>query len=150
MRYLLASLTLSAACLFQPPSLVSAERSDIAGIWRLDTANAPTFDGKMVTSGRLTVQYHHKIVQLAESLTFPDGDRSVDKNWKVDSHYHPVLGDGSGQTLAKWEGLTLLADHENGGAHENVRLTLSPDGHSLTETTQRPDGSSNVFTWKRP
>src|SRR5271170_7884028 len=147
MRYLLASLTLSAACLFQPLSLSSAERSDIAGIWRLDTANAPTFDGKMVTSGRLNVQYHHKIVQMSESLTFPDGDRSVDKNWKLDSHYHPVLGDGSGQTQAKWEGLTLVADHESGGSHENTRLTLSADGHSLTETTQRPDGSSSVFTW---
>jgi len=150
MRYLLASISLSAACLFQPPTLSSAERSEIAGVWRLDTSSAPTFDGKTVTSGRLTVQSHHTMVQMSESLTFPGGDRSVDKNWKVDSHYHPVLGDGSGQTLARWEGLTLVVDHENGGAHENVRLTLSPDGHSLTETTQRPDGSSSVFTWKRP
>jgi hypothetical protein len=150
MRYLLATAALSVLCLFQPPTLSSAERSDIAGVWRLDTANAPTFEGKMVTSGRLTVQYSHKMLQMSESMTFPDGDRSVDKNWKVDSHYHPVLGDGSGQVLTKWEGLTLVADHETGGAHVSVRLTLSPDGHSLTETTQRPDGSSSVFTWKRP
>lgn len=149
MRFLLATITLTAACLFQAPTLGSAERSDIAGVWHLDTANATTFDGRTVTSGRLTVQYHHKMVQISESLTFPDGDRSVDKNWKVDSHYHPVLGDGSGQTLAKWEGLTLVADHETGGAHENIRLTLSPDGQSLTATTQRPDGSSRVLIWKR-
>ncbi len=150
MRYFLATISLSTLCLFQPPTLSSAERSDIAGVWRLDTSNAATFGGKIVTSGRLTVQYSHKMVEMSESLTFPDGDRSVDKTWKVDSHYHPVLGDGSGQTLAKWERLTLVADHESGGAHENIRLTLSPDGQSLTETTQRPDGSSSVFIWKRP
>jgi hypothetical protein len=149
MRYLLATITLSAACLFQLPTLSSAERAEIAGIWRLDTANAPTFEGKMVTSGRLTVQYHHKMIEMSESMTFSDGDRSVEKNWKVDSHYHPVLGDGSGQVLAKWEGLTLVADHESGGAHENIRLMISPDGQSLTETIQRPDGSSRVMIWKR-
>jgi hypothetical protein len=149
MRYLLLPLTLTGLCLFQPPTLTSAERGDIAGVWRLDTANSPTYEGKTVTSGKLTVQYRHKMVQMSEAMTFPDGDRSTDKNWKVDSRYHPVLGDGSGQVQAKWEGLTLVADHEDAGTHETARLTLSPDGRSLTETIQQADGSSRVLVWKR-
>jgi hypothetical protein len=149
MRYLLLPITFSVAFLLLPALSSSAERSDIAGVWRLDTANEPTLEGRMVISGRLTVEYSHKMIEMSESMTFPDGDRSEEKNWKVDSHYHPVLGDGSGQVLARWDGLALTADHENAGAHETIRLALSPDGRHLTETIQRADGSTRVLHWNR-
>lgn len=149
MRYLLLPVTLSAAFLCLPPAASCAEHSAIAGVWRLDTASAPPIDGKQITSGTLTIEYHHKMIQMSEALTFPGGDRSLSQNWKIDSHYHPVLGDGSGQVLAKWEGLTLTADHENSGTHENYRLSLSEDGQVLTETIRHTDGSSAILTWRR-
>ena len=149
MRYFFLPYALSAVLVCLAPPLKSAERADIAGTWRLDAASAPAIDSKPVTSGHLTVQYRHKTIEMSESLLFPNGDRSTTRNWKIDSHYHPVLGDESGQVLAKWEGLTLTADHENAGRHENYRLSLSPDGQVLTEMISRADGSRQVFIWRR-
>lgn len=150
MRSFFAALTiLGVGCVCQPAPMAAADHTDIAGVWRLATAGTAPVEGRPVTAGRLTIQYRHKNIELSESLTFPDGDRSVERNWKIDSHYHPVVGDGSGQVLAKWEGLTLVADHENNGSHENFRLQLSPDGHVLTETIRRPDGTSRILVWRR-
>jgi hypothetical protein len=148
MRFLLLPFTLVTTLLCLPP-LFSAERSDIAGVWQLDAGSAPLIDGKQITSGMLTIQYDHKNIEMSESMVFSNGDRTADRNWKIDNHYHPVLGSGSGQVLAKWEGLTLTADHEMDGRHEIYRLALSPDARVLTETIRRPDGSSHVLIWKR-
>jgi hypothetical protein len=149
MRFVLLPFALAPAFLCPPHTLFSAERSDIAGVWRLDTGNAPLIDGKQIDSARLTIQYDHKNIDMSESMTFSNGDRTVERNWKVDSRYHPVLGGGSGQVLAKWDGLTLTADHEMSGGHEIYRLALSPDAQVLTETIRMRDGSSRVLIWKR-
>jgi hypothetical protein len=148
MRFFLLPFTLAIA-FFSLPPLFSAERSDIAGVWRLDAGSAPLIDGKQIVSAMLTIQYNHKNIEMSESLTFSNGDRTVERNWRIDSHYHPVLGSGSGQVLAKWEGLTLTADHEMDGGHEIYRLALSPDARVLTETIRMRDGSSRVLIWKR-
>jgi hypothetical protein len=149
MRYLLLSFAFWAVVLCLPSALFSADHNNIAGVWRLDTSNNPSVDGRPVTSGTLMVTYQKKMLDTSETFNFPDGERNLSRNWKVDHHYHPVLGDGSGQVLAKWEGSTLTADHETGGAHESFRLSLSPDGRTLTETILRPDGSSAMYLWRR-
>jgi hypothetical protein len=149
MRNLLPSLALGVVLIWAPASLTAASHEDLSGVWRLDTANSVVVSGRAVVSGTLMVAYRQKAIDTSETLNFADGERTLQRNWKVDNRYHPVLGDGSGQVLAKWEGRTLVADHEDGGRHEIFRLTLSPDDRSLTETVLRPDGSSSTFVWRR-
>jgi len=149
MRRLLIPFTLAVALFCASPLLKSSEHKTIAGNWVLDTSSAPQINGRQVTAGILTINYTHKNIEMSETLTFPDGDHSMDRNWKIDNHFHPVLGAGEGQTSAKWDRMTLTADHEENGAHEMTRLSLSPDRQILTQTTRRLDGSTLILVWKR-
>jgi hypothetical protein len=130
-----------------------AEHTNFVGNWRLDTASTPSIDGKQVTSATLTIDYRQKMIHLAKTFNFADGNKAVDEEWKMDYKYHPVTGAGTGEYLAKWEGNTVLAaEHEVVGGHENVRLTLSPDGRSLTETIHRTGSAGNTdrsLVWTR-
>jgi hypothetical protein len=149
MRYLvLPLLTASFLCLAP-----AAEHTNFVGNWQLDTASSPSVDGKQVTSGTLTIDYRHKMIHLAKTFNFADGNKSVAEEWKMDHKYHPVTSGGSGEFLAKWESHTVLAaEHEMQGAHENIRLTLAPDGRTLTETihgTGSSGASDRALVWKR-
>lgn len=150
MRYLiLPLLTASFVCLAP-----AAEHTNFVGNWQLDTAaSLPSIDGKRVTSGTLSIDYRHKMIHLSKTFNFADGNKSVAEEWKLDHKYHPVTGAGSGEFFAKWEGHTVLAaEHEMPGGHENIRLTLSPDLRTLTETIHSTGSSGNsdrALVWKR-
>src|SRR5262249_7617593 len=90
MRQFLFSFVLCAAL------LAGSSHKDITGVWQLDTANSPTISGRSIVSGTLTVVYHQNMIDTSEKFNFGDGDRNIQRNWKVDHRYHPVLGDGGG------------------------------------------------------
>ena len=146
MRYTLSVL---AVFLFLTPNLPAGSHDSFVGNWQLDTASSPTIDGKPVASATLTIDYRHKMIHLSKSTNFADGaSKTVAMEWKTDHKYHPVTGAGSGEFLAKWEGPTVLAaEHEKEGGHESIRLSLSADGRTLTETTS--GSGDRVLIWKR-
>ena len=83
-----------------------AEHTNFVGNWQLDTASSPSLDGRPASSGTLTIDYRHKMVHLSETFNFADGgNKAVSMEWKLDHKYHPVTGSGSGEYMAKWEGL---------------------------------------------
>jgi hypothetical protein len=149
MRYLvLPLLIVSFLCL-----ATGAEHTNFVGNWRLDTASTPSIDGKQVTSATLTIDYRQKMIHLSKTFNFAGGNKAVDEEWKMDHKYHPVTGSGTGEFMAKWEGHTVLAaEHEVDGGHENIRLTLSSDGRTLTETIHRTGSAGNSdrsLVWTR-
>src|ERR1035438_9727016 len=94
--------------LFLTANARSANHSQLMGIWRIDTAASPMVDGKLVKSGTLTLEYHHKLIYVAELTTFENGNRSVEMECDVDGHEHPLSGTAH-YVRAKWDGSTLLA-----------------------------------------
>jgi hypothetical protein len=149
MRYLILPL-LTASFLRLAPA---AEHTNFVGAWQLDTASTPTIDGRQVTSGSMTIDYQHKTIHLSKTINFADGNKTVAEEWKLDHKYHPVTSGGAGEFMAKWEGHSVLAaEHEMAGGHENIRLTLSPDLRTLTETvhgTGSSGASDRSLVWKR-
>jgi hypothetical protein len=148
MRHILCVMAVFA---FLAPSLPAAEHDGFVGAWQLDMSSSPIIDGKPVASATLTIDYRRKMVQMSESINFADGSsRTVAMEWKLDHKYHAVAG-GGGEYLAKWEGASVLAaEHEVDRAHESIRLLLSPDGRSLTETIHSTGGSGDrALIWKR-
>jgi hypothetical protein len=146
MRYILC---VAAVVVFLAANLPAAEHDGFVGAWQLDTASSPVIDGKPVASATLTIDYRRKMVHLSESMNFADGSsKTVAMEWKLDHRYHAVAG-GGGEYLAKWEGASALAaEHEMEHGHESIRLLLSPDGRSLTETiTGGP--ADRVLIWKK-
>jgi len=153
MRYVLLSL---AAVLFLglATNLPGADHTPFLGSWQLDTANQPMLEGRPVTSATLTIQYHHKTMVLSQSANYAGGEKTVTMDWKLDHNYHPMTGAGTGEYKAKWEGAAILAaEHEMEGGHESIRLALSPDGRTMTETTHHVGASGIIdqtFVWRRP
>src|SRR2546423_4315358 len=147
MRYIVTAM---AVVFFLTPGLPAANHDGFVGNWKLDSATSPEIEGKAVASGTLTIDYRHKMVHLSESMNFTDGSsKTVAMELKLDRRYHPVSGAGSGEFLAKWEGATVLAaEHEMDHGHESIRLSLSADARTLTETRTGSPGS-RVLVWKR-
>jgi hypothetical protein len=142
-------LCLTSALLCLAPNLCAAGHRDLAGAWTLDVLKSSTYNGRPIQSATLNIEYRHRTAILSESMRFADGsERAVAMEWIVDGRYHPVGPSGSGQIRAKWEGLTLTADHQTNGPHEIIRLSLSPDGQTLTETVSG-GASDRVLVWKR-
>jgi hypothetical protein len=149
MRYLILPLLTASFLSFAS----AAEHTNFVGAWQLDTASSPMVDEKQATSGTLTIDYSHKMIHLSKTFTFADGNKTVAEEWKLDHKYHPVTGAGTGEFLANWESHSVLtAEHEMEGGHENIRLTLSPDLRTLTETIHRTGSSGTTdraLIWKR-
>ena len=138
--------------LFLAANARSADHSRLIGVWRIDTADSPMVDGKVVTSGTLTIDYHHKLIYVGETTKFENGDRAVEMECDVDGHEHPLSGTAH-YVRAKWDGSTLLATGAVDGGEGSIRLALSPDGHTLTEIVRHTDHAGQfdrTLVWKRP
>jgi hypothetical protein len=83
-----------------------------------------------------------------EVIKEPQQQRTVDNEWKIDDHYHPVDGSGGGEVLVKWQGDVLVGKRQTDNGLEETRFRLAPGGESLTESIV---SGSNVTTliWRR-
>jgi hypothetical protein len=139
-------LGLAAAFLIQP---VFGEHPNLSGSWQLDVA-ASMFGAKPIPqSGYLNISTgRHKMLHMELVMRDAHGERTVDNDWKIDDKYHPIVGDESGEVLAKWDGSVLLGKHHTEGGMEEIRMVAGSDGFTLTESIQSPSGTTTLI-WRR-
>ena len=89
----------------------------------------------------------HKMLHMTEVMQAPREQRTVESEWKIDDHYHPVDGSG-GEILAKWQGDVLIGKRQTERGMVETRFRLGPGGESLTESIE---SGPNVTTliWRR-
>jgi hypothetical protein len=140
-----------AVILFLTLNARSADHSQLMGVWRIDPANSPIVDGKLVKSGALTIDYHRKWIHWTEVTKFENGDRTVEMECYVDGQSQPLYGTAY-HVRAKWEGSSLVASGAIDGGDGTVELSVSPDGLTLTEVVHHTDGGQfdRTLVWKRP
>ena len=128
----------------------AAEHPELSGVWRLEVTASQFGAMTPVDSGVMTISTGpHKMIDIRVSTMGAHSERTVESQWKIDDHYHPVLGDSSGEVLAKWEGAVLTGKRLTpGGTVEETRFRLEEDGATLTETVQN---GLNITTlvWRR-
>jgi hypothetical protein len=127
-----------------------AEHPELTGSWRLDVAASRFADMTPAESGVLAISMgSHKLINISVTTKSSHQERTVDSQWKIDDHFHPIAGDGSGEVLAKWEGSVLTGKRLTpSGTTEEIRFRLEPGGTTLTESIQN---GLNVATlvWRR-
>lgn len=133
----------------------AAEKPDFTGNWQLDVAQSKFGNQPAPDSMTLTVtRSKHKTLQISQVSTKPQDVRTVETECRTDGNFHPVDGPVSGSVRCKWEGKTLISEKELPDGHSKLemRLTISPDGSTATETLHTTDSNGagdSVLVWKR-
>jgi hypothetical protein len=133
------------------PFAARADHPDLAGIYQLDTASSTFGSDAHPTAGTLTISQHGKMIQFAERIQLPNGEKVREFEWRTDKKYHPIdtpEGIGMGEVLARWEGDTLLGERRTDQGIESIRI-FSPDASTLTEVIHRSGGPDSTLVWKR-
>jgi len=148
LRAIFQTMLLSlAAVLFVQPAI--CEHPDLSGSWQLDVA-ASTFGPMAVpNSGELNITPGaRKTLHIQRVLKEPEGERTIDTEWRTDDRFHPVVGDEPGSLLAKWDGSVLVGKRLTGAGMEEIHLAVGADGITMIESIQSSQGT-RTLVWRR-
>jgi hypothetical protein len=148
MRQRLIQCTLFTLAIGILAGVAAAEHPAITGVWQLDLAASNFGNMPPLSSATLTITSSpHKTLHVMEVIVAPRQERTVESEWRIDDHYHPVDGSG-GEILAKWQGDVLIGKRVTDSGTQETRFRLGPGGESLTESIE---SGTNVTTliWRR-
>ena len=140
------TLTLLALSLVVPVSL-RAGHPDISGVWHLDTAASTFASDPTPSAANLSISKDGKRIHIAESFTYPNGEKSREYEWRTDDRFHPVDGPSSGSVIARWDGDMLAGDRRGEKGTESIRMMLR-DPSTLTQSIAR-NGQQITLIWRR-
>jgi hypothetical protein len=148
LRTIQTTLFALAAAIFIHPAY--CEHPDLSGTWQLDVAASTVGAMPAPQSGVLIISTgSHKMLHMAVTLKDSRTERTTERDMKIDNKYHPVVGDESGEILAKWDGSVLLGKRQTATGPEEIRLVSNPADGSLVETIQSSLGTTTLVWRKR-
>jgi hypothetical protein len=123
-------------------SIATAQtKPNFSGVWKMNPQKS-----KFERSGPDGIQskIDHKDTAFAESLmvSTPNGDRATETKYTIDGKEtaQEVMG-RSARTSAKWDGDSLIVEWKVEDGFLRRKLTLSPDGKTLTMVVTQSRGS---------
>lgn len=123
------------------------KQPNLNGTWKMNAEKSKFEQGG---PSEITIKFDHKDASLAETLTIAtgDGDRALETKYSTDGKEttQEVIGGRQAQTSAKWEGETLIIawKAEDGGFTR--KITLSPDGKTMTMIVMQSDSDGKSST----
>jgi hypothetical protein len=140
--------------LAMPPSLLPADKPDLAGRWELNFPLSKL--GKMPKPVRMELTVtredntYHAIQHTVDGT---NGEADVAGDWYLDGKEHRIAETNMVQT-SRWDGQKLIADKKSsdGVLSEHIEITLSSDGSRATEkiSSTGPGGiDTRVLVWNR-
>jgi hypothetical protein len=116
-------------------------KPNFSGTWKMNPEKSKFERGG---PDRIQSKIEHKDAAIAESLTVTNqnGDRTVETKYTIGDKETPqeVMG-RSAQTSAKWDGDGLIIEWKTDDGFFRRKLTLSPDGKTLTMVVTQSRGS---------
>ncbi len=137
-----------AICLFAAFTPAQTKHPNLTGIWKMNAEKSQFEKGG---PDGIVIKFDHKDISLAESLMLMvgGGDRTLDLKYTTDGKEssQDVMG-ATGQTLAKWDGDSLLIEWKVENSSFNRKITLSADGKTMTMIVKQSnqDGQSATDT----
>ena len=135
-------------------SLQAANPPDFSGKWELNL-NKSDF-GDAPKPARMTIDCTVSGNEMRSvTTTYVQQDNSVNESiWYLDGKKHPTDRPVPGYSMTRWQDGVLINERgSNDGAYKEViRLTLSVDGKTATETvqTKTPNGNNKEkLIWER-
>jgi hypothetical protein len=124
----------------------AASEPDFTGKWELDVKHSDF--GRLPQPARMTIEstlrgdaMHSVQTTYAEQET-----QSAEFTWYLDGKQHPSDKPVPGYSVTRWESAELVSVRQShdGAYKETIRMSLSPDGRTATETveTKNPSGTN--------
>ncbi len=132
-------------------------KPDFTGDWRLNVGKSSFGKAPKPQSMMLKAIRNGEVLHSVQTTDVGQGPKSVEGDWFLDGKQHPVepSAQSNKQTqMSRWQGNAIVAERqtENGGYKETIRMTLSSDGKTATETiyVKSPNGNNiSKLIWER-
>ncbi|MEO6725099.1 MAG: hypothetical protein ABIP14_07330 [Blastocatellia bacterium] len=123
------------------------KQPNLTGTWKMNAEKSKFEQGG---PSEITIKFDHKDAALSETLTIAtgNGDHTLETKYSTDGKEttQEVIGGRQAKTSAKWEGETLIIawKAEDGGFTR--KITLSPDGKTMTMIVMQSDSDGKSST----
>lgn len=126
----------------------------LSGAWTLDVAHSDF--GHATKPIRCTTTYTVRgdVVNATQTSYVSGSQQKTEMTWYLDGLRHPSQKPAPGFSVTNWDGHTFVNKRSStdGLYEETIRVTLSPDGATATETvdTKTPQGANREkLIWRR-
>jgi len=134
--------------------VLGASKPDFTGTWELDVRRSDF--GKAAKPARMTIQstMEGDMMRSVQTTYVQQDTQTVEYTWYVDGKQHATDKPVPGYSVTRWDDTTLISDRRSndGEYRETIRMSLSSDGKTATETveTTTPSGSNKErLIWHR-
>ena len=141
-------------CLSTSLVVCAASKPDFSGKWELavDQSNF----GNSPKPSRMTLESTNKgaVMHSVATVYTAQDNQSTESDWFVDGKRHPTDKPAPGYSVTSWHDNALVNERQSsdGLYKETIRLTLSNDGKTATETvdSKTPNGSNHTkLVWHK-
>lgn len=144
---------LASAVVFLTP-VNAANHPDFSGRWELNVSKSDFGNAEKPVRMTLVSENKDGYLHSVQTISTPQGDQSSERDWYPDGKQHSYAGPVPGSSVTKWDGNTLVSERtsQDGQYKETVRLKMSADGKTATETvnTKNPNGTNKArLVWER-
>ena len=135
-------------------TIFAASKPDFTGTWELDVKRSDF--GNLPKPARMTIQstMQGDAMHSVQTTYVEQETQSAEFMWYLDGKRHSTDKPAPGYSVTRWEDTTLVSDRQsNDGAYrETIRMSLSADGKTATETVEikNPSGTNKEkLIWHR-
>jgi hypothetical protein len=135
-------------------TVFAASKPDFTGTWELDIKRSDF--GNLSKPARMTIQstVEGDAMHSVQTTYVEQETQTAEFTWYLDGKRHSSDKPVPGYSVTRWEDATLVSDRlSNDGAYkETIRMSLSADGKTATETieTKNPSGTNKEkLIWHR-
>lgn len=132
----------------------AATKPDFTGIWELDVKSSDF--GSLPKPARMTIQstMQGDAMRSVQTTYVEQESQTAEFVWYLDGKRHSSDKPVPGYSVTRWEDTTLMSTRQShdGAYKETIRMSLSQDGKTATETveTKNPSGTNKEkLVWHR-
>ncbi len=133
---------------------VGASKPDFTGVWELDVKKSDF--GGSPKPARMTIQstMQGDAMRSVQTTYAEQENQTAEFTWYLDGKRHSSDKPVPGYSVTRWEDTTLVSERQSqdGAYKETIRMSLSKDGKTATESveTKNPSGSNKEkLIWHR-
>jgi hypothetical protein len=151
LRNFIAALA-SAVLLMMP--VQGASHPDFSGRWELNVSKSDFGNAEKPVRMTLVSENKDGYLHSVQTVYTAQGDQTSERDWYPDGKQHPSPGAEPGSSVTRWDGNTLTSERTSKDAQykETIRLSMSADGKTATETvtSKNPNGTNKArLVWER-
>lgn len=126
----------------------------LSGNWTLDVAQSDFGNAAKPAKSTAAYTVRGDVVNATQIVYLGGGQTKNEMTWYLDGLRHPSQKPAPGYSVSQWDGHTFvnMRSSTDGLYKETIRVTLSPDGATATETVdiKTPQGTNREkLVWRR-